>query len=39
MLLKSDNCPHGLTAMTLACRAGNPGSTPGVGVVWEMWEE
>ena len=23
---------RGLTAMTLACRAGNPGSTPGVGV-------
>ena len=25
-------CPRGLTAMTLACRAGNPGPTPGAGV-------
>lgn len=24
--------PYGLMAMTLACRAGDPGSIPGVGV-------
>lgn len=29
--------PSGLTVMTLACRAGNPGSTPGLGVFTVNW--